>query len=260
MSTSRPTLLRPPSGAAPAPPELSKRAVLRAVIRRGGPKLLEATVVPGILFYVALVSVGLGAGYVVAVAWIYGCMARRLIQRRGVPAILVLGAIGITVRTAVAVGSGSSFVYFAQPILGTVVTGGVFFASLIGGRPLIGRLASDFWPITPEMAENPRVLRLFRRLTVLWGGVNLLTASLTFALLLWLPLATFVAVKQVSGLGITACAVTLTIVWSHRTACREGMVRAPGQGVAFAPVFGPFLAPALVLAPALAPALVGSDR
>jgi hypothetical protein len=239
MLTSRPAPLgtAPLPAVAAAPPELSKRAVLRAVIRRGGPKLLEATVIPGILFYVALVSVGLGAAYVVAVAWIYGCVARRLIQRRGVPAILILGVIGITVRTAVAVGSGSSFVYFAQPILGTVVTGAVFFASLVGGRPLIGRLAGDFWPITPEMAANPRILHLFRRLTMLWGGVNLLTASLTFVLLLWLPLATFVAVKQVSGLGITACAVTLTIVWSHRTACREGLVRAPVRGVAFAPVY-----------------------
>jgi len=104
--------------------------------------------------------------------------------------------------------------------------GGVFLVSIAIGRPMIGRLATDFWPVTPEQADNPRVRSLFRGLTVLWAGVNLATATLTFVLLVWLPLETYVAVKQVSGLGITASAIAITIVWSHRTACREGMVRA----------------------------------
>jgi len=214
------------------PPEFSKRGVVLAVARRGGPKLLEATIIPGALFYICLVTGGLGFAYVTAIAWIYGCVVRRLIQHRAIPSILVLGAIGITVRTAVAVGSGSTFVYFAQPILGTVATGGVFLISLVVGRPLIGRLAGDFWPITPEMAANPRILSLFRGLTVLWAAVNLTTATLTFFLLLYLPLATFVAVKQVSGLGITVAAIAVTIIWSHRIACREGVVTAPPPRVA----------------------------
>jgi len=209
------------------PPEVSKRAVALLVARRGGPKIIEATVIPGVLFYGCLVWGGVGLAYAVAVAWIYGCLIRRVVRHRTVPAILILGAIGITVRTAVAVASGSTFVYFAQPILGTLATGGVFLLSLVIGRPLIGRLAGDFWPITPEMARNPRILTLFRRLTVLWAGVNLATATLTFVWLLCLPLATFVAVKQASGLGITVAAIAVTIIWSHRTACGEGLVTAP---------------------------------
>jgi hypothetical protein len=229
-----PHVSAPPPDVSAVPPEVSKVAVVLAVARRGGPKLLEATVVPGVLFYLCLVWGGLGLAYLTAIAWIYGCIVRRLVQHRSIPAILILGAIGISVRTAVAVGSGSTFVYFVQPIVGTVATAAVFFVSLIGGRPLIGRLAGDFWPITPEMAANPRIMTLFRRLTVLWGGVNLATATVTFILLLCLPLATFVAVKQVSGLGITVAAITLTIVWSHRTACREGIVTAPPPRAGFA--------------------------
>lgn len=209
------------------PPEISKRAVLLAVVRRGGPKLLEATIIPGLLFYVCLVWGGLGLAYFAAISWVYGCVLHRLVRRREISTVLLLGLIGITVRTAVAIGSGSSFVYFAQPILGTVATGCAFLISLVVGRPLIGRLADDFWPITPEMAENPRVLSLFRGLTALWAGVNLATAALTFTLLLSLPLATFVVIKQVAGLGITVTAIAVTIRWSHRTACREGIVTAP---------------------------------
>ena len=212
------------------PPEISKRAVIVAVAARGGPNLLEATVIPGVLFYLCLLWAGLGVAYIVCLAWVYGCVGRRLMFRQAIPGVLILGAIGITVRTAVAVASGSAFIYFIQPVILTVITGGVFFASLLMRRPLVGRLADDFWPITPEMQENPRITSLFRGLTALWAGVNIVTAAVTFTLLLWLPLALFLVVKQLSGFGITAAAVAVTVVWSHRTACREGVVTAPVSG------------------------------
>jgi len=189
--------------------------------------VIEATVIPGILFYASLVGAGVGLAYVTALAWIYGCIVRRWVRRRPAPPLLILAAVGITVRTAVAILSGSTFIYFVQPIVGTVATGGVFVISLIVDRPLIARFAGEFWPITPEMAENPGVVSLFRGLTMLWAGVNLATGMLTFVLLVCLPLTTFVAVKQASGLGITVTAIAVTIVWSHRIACREGIVTAP---------------------------------
>jgi hypothetical protein len=185
------------------PPEISKRAVIVAVAQRGGPHLLEATFVPAALFYCCLVWGSLALAYITALVWMYGAVARRLVRRRRVPIILVLGVVGITVRTGMALASGSTFIYFVQPILGTTATAGVFLLSLVGGRPLIGRLATDFWPITPEMADNPRVISLFRGLTVLWAGINLATAAATLTLLLILPLATFVAAKQASGLAIS---------------------------------------------------------
>jgi hypothetical protein len=215
------------SVASATPPEISKRAVVLAVARRGGPHLLEATFVPAALFYCCLVWGGLALAYITALGWMYGAVARRLARRRKVPIILVLGVVGITVRTATALASGSTFVYFVQPILGTTATAGVFLLSLVYGRPLIGRLAIDFWPITPEMADNPRVISLFRGLTVLWAGINLATAAATLTLLLCLPLATFVAAKQASGLAISTTGIVVTVCWSHHVACQEGVLMSP---------------------------------
>ncbi len=210
------------------PPELSKRTIVASVVRRGGPKLLEASFIPSALFYTALTLGSLGAAYVVAIGWTYSCLARRLVRRQEVTGVLVLASVGITIRTALAVASGSTFVYFAQPIIGTVITGGVFLGSIAIGRPLIAKLAHDFWPITEEQAAIPRVRRLMTGLTVLWAGVNLATASMTFLLLISLDLTTFLALKQITGLAITLTAIAITIVWSHRTACHEGII-APSQ-------------------------------
>lgn len=214
------------------PPELSRRAVVGAVARRGGPKLLEATVIPAGVFYLSLVLGGLAVAYIAALCWIYSCLVWRLVRRRAVSPFLVLAVIALTVRTVVAIGSGSTFMYFLQPILGTLVIGAVFLGSLLWGRPLIARMAGDFWPISPKMAANPGVRSLFRRLTALWAIVNLTTAATSFVLLLFLPLATFVAVKQASALGITVIGVILTVLLSHRTACREGYLRAPKDKLA----------------------------
>jgi uncharacterized membrane protein len=131
---------------------------------------------------------------------------------------------GITVRTAVSLASGSTFVYFAQPVLGSLVISCVFLLSVAVGRPMVERLALEFWPLTPEMQAHPAVGRLLRRLTFLWAGLNLLMSATTFTLLVVLPLPMFVAVKQVVAWTISGIGIAITIDRSVRTARRAGFV------------------------------------
>jgi hypothetical protein len=207
------------------PGPLGKLTVLRSVARKALPHLVEATLIPAALFYFFLMMAGVWIALIAALCWSYAALARRLLFRLGIPPILLLALVGLTVRSAVAVGSGSAFVYFLQPILGTLAVAGVFLISLFG-RPLVGRLAIDFYPMTPELAARPAVLKLFRGLTILWAGVNVASAATTFVLLVTLPLATFVAAKMFVGVFITASGVLLTVSWSLRTARREGLVGA----------------------------------
>ena len=204
----------------------SRASVFLAVVRRSGPHIIESSLIPTALFYSCLVLAGLGAAYAGAIIWLYAAMLSRLARRRPIPPLLVLGVIGITVRTTVAVSSGSSFFYFAQPVLASLVMGCVFLASIALGRPMVERLALEFWPLTPEMMARPPVARLLRGLTFWWAGINLAIAATTLTLLLWLPMATYVAVKQATSLAITGIGVAVTIDLALRTARREGLVGA----------------------------------
>ena len=203
---------------------VSKASVFLAVVRRSGPHLIEASLIPTALFYCALVVVGLGAAFVTALVWLYAAVLCRVLRHRPVPPLLVLGAIGITVRTTISIASGSSFYYFAQPIMGSLVMGAVFLISVLVGRPMVEKLALEFWPLTPEMLACPAVGRLLRGLTYFWAGVNIAIGVTTLSLLLWLPLAAYVAVKQVASLAITGGAIAVTIDLSVRTARREGFM------------------------------------
>ena len=108
----------------------SKLSVVGAVTRRLVPYLIEATLIPTVLFYAFLITLDLKWGIVAALGWCYAAVARRLVGRRPVPGLLVLGCLGITVRTAIYLLSGNAFVYFVQPILRTLVTAATFGVSV----------------------------------------------------------------------------------------------------------------------------------
>jgi hypothetical protein len=203
---------------------MSNRPVLLAVARRSLPQLAEATVIPAILFYCALVAIGPGVAMVVALGWAYLAVIRRLLRGERPPAVLLLATCALSARTVAGLLSGSTFVYFIQPVASTVILAGVFLGSVAIGRPVVARIADDFCPIAPEVARRPAVTRLFAGLTVLWAAVHLLTASVTFAMLVSMPVAPFVAVKTTTCLAITIVGVVVTVCWSVRTARREDLV------------------------------------
>jgi uncharacterized membrane protein len=200
------------------------RPVLGGLARRSLPHILEATLVPTIIFYVLLITIGAGAAMVGVLCWTFVAVARRVARRKAIPAILMLATIGLTVRTLIALLSGSTFAYFIQPIGTTVVLAAVFGGSVLIGRPVIARFASDFCHLAPGIADRPRVVRLFRGLTLLWAGVHIVTSIATFAMLVSLPTATFVLLKTVACLSITVAAIVLTVSCAIRTARSEDLV------------------------------------
>jgi Protein of unknown function (DUF3159) len=192
---------------------------LHSLARHALPNLVEATLVPLLVFYAALWLVGVWGGLIAALVWSYTAIARRLVAGRPVPGLLALGVVGITARTVVAALSGSVFVYFLQPTLTTVLIAGVFLASVPAGRPIAERLAGDFCPLPAAFCGSPPVRRFFARITVLWAFVQLANAALSLWLLITQPVETYVVAKSVTSWGLTAAAVglsTLYFKWSMR--------------------------------------------
>jgi hypothetical protein len=217
------------------------KSTLLAVARHALPTVIEATLVPTAVFYLAWLTLGRAPAYLTALLWGYAVLLRRVRTGDRVPGILVLALIGLTVRSVLALATGSAFVYFAQPIVTTTVVGALFLGSALTERPFVARVAGDFYPMTPEIASRHRVRRLFRRLTVLWAGVNLVNAVVGAVLLRTLSATAFIPTKTIVILLITTTGVVVTVVASLRVARHEGLVaarasdaRTPAIGVAVA--------------------------
>ena len=183
-----------------------------------------ANIVPSVLFYVCLVSLDVWAALIAALAWCYGAMAWRMLTRRRMSMLLLLTLVGLSVRTAIAFASGSTFLYFLQPVLNNSVVALLFLLSLATARPVVARVAADFYPMTDDIAKRPRVERLFWHLTLLWALVAICKATVTFWLLQSQSVANFVLFKDTFFLVLTALAVTVTVSASVWVARKEGLL------------------------------------
>lgn len=202
-----------------------ERPRLGCIARRVGLSLLVACAIPAALFITVMRVAGVWPAIVVALVWAYGALLVRRVTGRRTSGLLVLTAVILTGRTVVALLAHSTFLYFLQPVLSDVTVAVVFLGSLATARPLVARLAGDFYPLDAELAARPRVRRLFWWLSLAWGLLCLGKATMTFWMLQALSLPTFVVAKSVSVLCINALAIAATIAVSVLVAHREGVLR-----------------------------------
>ncbi len=196
---------------------------LRDLLRRAVPQIAEAFLIPLGLFYAALSVLGPKGAICSALAWNIMALLRRLWRRERLPGVLLLGTVGLTARSVVALVSSSSlFVYFLQPSLGTALLGGAFLLSVPLHCPLAEKLAHDFVPLPPSFLKRPKVRQLFVRISLLWALVSLANAAGTLALLLDVPITTFLAARTGLSWALTVGGVVVSSWWFRRGLRRDG--------------------------------------
>jgi hypothetical protein len=201
---------------------------LRTIARHALPRLVEGTLVPVVLLLLTLRLFGPHGAMFAGLVWVYSAIGVRLFLRRRVPGILFLGAATLSARTAISLASGSTIVYFLQPSLGTALVATAFLVSVPLGRPLAGKLASDFCPLPDDMLANEHVRVFFRRISLLWAFAQATNATITIWLLLTQSIATFVLARVAVSWTVTISAIVLSALWFRRSMARQGIhVRLP---------------------------------
>lgn len=190
--------------------------------RNALPQILEGAVIPAILFLVAQHFLGLAAGIVVAFAWTGVGITWRAIKGHRIPGLIVLRGATLTARSALGLLSGSAFVYFFQPVVGTACLAGVFLVSVIRGRPLAGRFAGDFCKLPDDVLADQRVHHFFRRASFAWAVVGFANAAVTLWLLHSQATSTYIMVKPAMSVGITVVMVAASALWFKASMTRHG--------------------------------------
>ncbi len=189
-----------------------------------------ACVVPGVLFYIALVTLDVTAAVIAALTWSYGAILWRWATKRRMSGLLMLTVAILTIRTAITLSTGDTFIYFLQPVVSDAVVALIFLASLATTTPVVARLAADFYPMDLDVATRPRIRRLFWHLTLLWGGVGLVKGGVGYWLLQSQSLVDFVLIKNIMVISLTVCAVGVTVRASMYVARREGLMGPVASG------------------------------
>ncbi|XVQ14473.1 VC0807 family protein [Spirillospora sp. CA-255316] len=184
---------------------------LTCMLRHALPRFVEGVIAPVAVFYAALVLLGLNGALVAAVSWVYGGIAWRYWRGHGVPAMLLLAALGVTVRAVLAAVTGSPVVYFLQPTLGTLLVSMAFLASVPLRRPLAQKVATDMVPMPEAFLKHARVRQFFLRISLMWSLVFFANALFSLWMLFHESIGTYLWVRTsvVALLGAAAAAVSV---------------------------------------------------
>jgi len=204
--------------------EAPHRPRLLAVVKRVSLSLLIAVMVPAVVFYGFFVLAGVWTAIIAALVWSYGAIAWRAVTGRRTSGLLILAALMLTGRTALSLAADSTWLYFLQPVISDGIVAVLFLLSLASARPMVARLAGDFYPMDHELAMRPRIRRLFWHLTLFWAVLGLARAMMTLWLLQSQSLETFVVVKSISMLAINVLAAFATIGLAALVARKEGLM------------------------------------
>jgi hypothetical protein len=196
----------------------------REIARRLGATLLFTSVLPMALFYMCYRTSGLRVAVGVTVGWYYVGLVLRLLRGKPFLGALACGAGLLTIRAAIMFWTGSAFLFFIQPVAGTVATAMALAVTAFAGRPLLERLAHDYCPITPELSARLRQNRFFLYASTLWAVTYLINAGGTVWLLSSSSLASFLVLKTVMSPILTAIAAVLSYLTFRYLLRRDGVV------------------------------------
>lgn len=184
----------------------------RPIAKRVGTTLLLVSLLPMAVFYTSMSLFGVRTAVLATVGWYYAGMLLNLVRHKPVLAASLLGAGLLSIRAVVTLITGSAFLYFLQPVAGTVATATVFAATALAGRPVLDRLAHEFCPFPHELSTRLRKDRFFSRLSVVWSLNYVINAVGTLWLLTSSSLTGFIVLKSTLGPAMTVAAVVASYV------------------------------------------------
>lgn len=201
---------------------------LRGLARHALPHVIEGTVLPVVVFYIALFLSDVWGALVAALLWSYLGLARKAVSKKRVSGLLLVTALTLTIRFGISALSGSVVVYFLQPAVVKVAVAAGFLISLRTSQPMLQRLAGDFVPMDGGFAERPCIRRFFTQITVLWALLLVAHAALGVWLLFTLSVESYVLVKTILNGVVKGGAILASIWWFRRVLRSRGIAIAYG--------------------------------
>lgn len=194
-----------------------------ALVRRAGRPMLESALIPLLVFWILFSQLGLHAGMIGAFGWSALVIVTRLVQRRGVPTVLLVTTTLLVARTVVGLWSGSALLYFLQPTIQNFAFAALLLLAVGFNRPLLAKLADDFCAFPDALTSHPEIQRFFRKVSVLWAIVFLTNGVTTLAVLATMTVNSYLVVSTAGSYSMVALGVGVSLWWFRRGLARHGI-------------------------------------
>lgn len=139
--------------------------------------------VPALLLYAALATVGQLWGLVSVLVWSGLIVAVRVRSQSSVPRTLLIAVLMLVGRTSLSLALSSIYIYLLQPILGSLLMALIFLGSAAIGRPITKHLCRDFIALPQMLFHDRRAHRMFTQVCILWGASRLIDVGMSMGFL-----------------------------------------------------------------------------
>lgn len=204
------------------------RAFVRTSALRAGRLLLEAVVIPALLLYAAMATVGQVWGLISVLVWSALIVAVRLRTQSSVPRTLLMAVLMLVGRTSLSLALSSIYIYLLQPIAGSLLMALIFLGSAAIGKPITKHLAHDFIVLPQMLFHDKRAHRMFTQVCILWGASRLVDVAMSMGFL-HLGERNAVLSRGLFSTSLTVLTVMICIAWGW-----SRLRRMPGFTIAFA--------------------------
>jgi len=194
-----------------------RRTVLHALRLFG-----ETVVVPTLLITLLLPLTNLFVALGAALGWCYLAVLIRWARGHRMPGTMMLCVSMLSGKAALALATGSAFVYLLQPALGSGLMALLFVGSALLGRPVTMRLARDFVHLPTHVLSRRPVRMVFIQVALLWGLGRLVDAVMSVVFLHWSVGAGLLS-RGVLSPVLTVLTVAACTCWGWRAMRRAGI-------------------------------------
>ena len=165
---------------------------------------------------------GQGAGMVAATAVVWLTVAVRKAVTRGVPGLLLISALVLTLQTVLVVATGSVLFFLLQFPLANLALCVLFARTAPTRKPLVAQLAAEVVALR-QPSRHPGVHRFFQGATWLWAGIFAAsTVGLAVAMALE-PEQLFLLLTTAVTVGGVVAGTVLSALWFARVLRRCGL-------------------------------------
>ena len=199
------------------------------LILTAGWNLAESLGLPFAGYLVGAALGGQAIGMVAATGVMWATVAVRKAASLGVPGMLAISALVLTLQTALVVATGSTLVFLLQFPLANVVLCVLFARTARTREPLVARLAAEVVGLRQPSALHPGLQRFFRGVTWLWAAIFAVSAIGLGVALAVAPAAIVPLLATVVTVGGIAAGAVLSFLWFMRVLRRLGLHVRLGQ-------------------------------
>lgn len=195
----------------------------RRLMLTAGWNLAESLGLPVAAYLVGAKLGGTDAGMIAATATVWLTAVLRKVVTRGVPGLLVISALVLTVQTALVLVTGSVLFFLLQFPLANLVLCLLFARTAPTRKPLVAQLAAEVVALRAPSSRHPGLEKFFQGATWLWAAIFLLSAVGLGVGMAVEPTAVFLVLTTAVTVGGVVAGTAASAFWFVRVLRRSGL-------------------------------------